>query len=413
MKLSEIGDIVGGGTPSTKVVEYYEGGDIPWITPRDLSGYQNKYISRGERNITELGLKNSSAKLSPKGTVLFSSRAPIGYVAIASNEISTNQGFKSIIPNNKVTTSEFVYYLLIYNTDKIKNISSGSTFKEVSGKTMKNFEVLMPTLKEQLKISKILSAFDDKIENNNAIISNLEQQAQAIFKSWFIDFEPFEDENFINVEGKIIPEDWKIESLKDITTFNKRGFSPVYSKDNIGIPVINQRCIRDYSIIEEAIKYHDESRTYPEEKLFRPFDVLINSMGVGTLGRVAQSANGDTKRLVHSCITILRANQNEILPATFGFLMKSKQPLFESMGEGTTGQTSLKNKEIANLKFVIPPLEIQKRIEPLLRNILLYKDCLYKQNKVLTNLRNALLPKLMSGEIRVGLDDSEKVDIQL
>ncbi|MDO5714894.1 MAG: restriction endonuclease subunit S, partial [Tissierellia bacterium] len=192
VKLEQLGEVVGGGTPSTKKSEYYDGGNIPWLTPKDLSGYRRRHISRGERNITKEGLANSSAKIYPAGTVLFSSRAPIGYIAIAKNEISTNQGFKSVIPYKDITTSDYIYYLLMHNTEKIKSISSGSTFKEVSGTVMKNFIVNVPPYNEQVQIASILSSFDDKIENNNAIIANLEAQAQAIFKSWFIDFEPFQ-----------------------------------------------------------------------------------------------------------------------------------------------------------------------------------------------------------------------------
>lgn len=413
LRLEELGEIVGGGTPSTKREDYYLGGDIPWLTPKDLSGHNRKYISRGERNITELGLNNSSANLYPEGTVLFSSRAPIGYIAIASNEISTNQGFKSVIPNLDVATSDFIYYLLIHNTDKIKSISSGSTFKEISGSVMKKIQVMVPPIKEQKRITNLLSSFDDKIENNNAIISNLEEQAQAIFKSWFIDFEPFQDGNFVDSELGKIPESWEVKTLEDLAIYNKRGFSPKYSKIDEGIPVINQRCIRNNYIIEEAVRYHDSAKNYPEDKVFKAYDVLINSMGVGTLGRVAQSAETKGTKLVHSCITILRANKNLILPAIFGMLMMMNQSLFENMAEGTTGQTSLKNKAIAKLKFIIPPLSIQKEIESIFDNILRYKDLLYRQNENLVQLRDILLPKLMSGELRVGQDDIEYIESQI
>ena len=115
-KLSQVGTIISGGTPSTAVADYWDG-EVSWITPADLSGYSNKTISKGRKSITESGLKNSSARLMPKGSVLFSSRAPIGYVAIASNELATNQGFKSIIPNEKID-SEYLYYFLKHSKRK-------------------------------------------------------------------------------------------------------------------------------------------------------------------------------------------------------------------------------------------------------------------------------------------------------
>ena len=186
-KISDIGMVVGGATPSTKKPENYENGTIAWITPKDLSAFSGRYIQRGERNITETGLKSCSTQLLPKNTVLFSSRAPIGYVAIAANEVCTNQGFKSIVPNAN-TDALFLYYLLKHNKDKIEGMGSGTTFKEVSGNTMKNIVVSVPTDKKvQERIASVLGTIDDKIEENERINNNLEQQAQAIFKEWFID----------------------------------------------------------------------------------------------------------------------------------------------------------------------------------------------------------------------------------
>ena len=172
-KISDIGTVVGGATPSTKKLENYDNGKIAWITPKDLSSFSGRYIERGERNITEVGLKSCSTQLLPKNTVLFSSRAPIGYVAIAANEVCTNQGFKSIIPNEN-TDSLFLYYLLQYNKEKIEEMGSGTTFKEVSGNTMKNIIVSVPTDKKvQESIASVLGSIDDKIEENEKINNNL------------------------------------------------------------------------------------------------------------------------------------------------------------------------------------------------------------------------------------------------
>ncbi|MFZ7157148.1 restriction endonuclease subunit S, partial [Avibacterium avium] len=188
-KLSEVADIIGGGTPSSKENSYYDNGNIPWITPKDLSNYNEMYISRGERNITELGLKNSSAKLLPKGSVLFSSRAPIGYIAIARNELSTNQGFKSLVLKNG-HIPEFYYYLLKDNVAIFEARASGSTFKEVSGQVVKDTELNIPDTETQKNIVNILKPLDDKITLNTQTNQTLEQIAQGIFKHWFIDFTP-------------------------------------------------------------------------------------------------------------------------------------------------------------------------------------------------------------------------------
>ena len=141
--ISDLGTVVGGSTPSKTKPEYYTNNGIAWITPKDLSINKTKFISHGENDITELGLKNSSATVMPKGTVLFSSRAPIGYIAIASNEVTTNQGFKSVIPYSEIGTA-FVYFFLKHSLPVIESAASGSTFKEISGSAMKNIPAIIP-----------------------------------------------------------------------------------------------------------------------------------------------------------------------------------------------------------------------------------------------------------------------------
>ena len=140
--LNEIGNVVGGGTPSKSEPEYYCSDGIAWITPKDLSISKTKFISNGEIDITELGYKNSSAKIMPKGSILFSSRAPIGYIAIAQNDITTNQGFKSVIPKKAGTA--FIYLYLKENVDNIESQATGSTFKEASGSLMNAQKVVIP-----------------------------------------------------------------------------------------------------------------------------------------------------------------------------------------------------------------------------------------------------------------------------
>lgn len=170
--LAELGEIVGGATPSTKDESNY-GGDIAWITPKDLSTLKGRFIAHGERNITEKGLNSCSTQMMPANAVLFSSRAPIGYVAIAKNPVCTNQGFKSLVANAD-NDPMFLYYLLKYNKDAIEAMGSGTTFKEVSGSTMRGIRVRVPVSKaEQQRIASVLAALDSKIENNDQINDNL------------------------------------------------------------------------------------------------------------------------------------------------------------------------------------------------------------------------------------------------
>ena len=150
-RLNTIGQIVGGGTPSTGEPSYWNNGNIPWITPADLSGYTEKFIADGARKITKKGLIESSAVLMPANSILFSSRAPIGYCSISKNEVCTNQGFKSIVPFIS-GMSEYIYYYLKAHIDEISSRASGTTFKEISGTEFGNTIIMLPSLSEQHRI---------------------------------------------------------------------------------------------------------------------------------------------------------------------------------------------------------------------------------------------------------------------
>ena len=172
--ISDLGTVVGGSTPSKSKPEYYTESGIAWITPKDLSINKSKFISHGENDITELGLKNSSAAIMPEGTVLFSSRAPIGYIAIAAGEVTTNQGFKSVVPKPEIGTP-FVYFFLKNTLPVIEGMASGSTFKEVSGSTMKNVPAVIPD-------AEILAKFSDFCAPIFAQQRTLEEQNQSLAK---------------------------------------------------------------------------------------------------------------------------------------------------------------------------------------------------------------------------------------
>src|SRR5690606_4617426 len=188
----------------------------------DLTGYSYKYISKGERNITEEGLKNSSARLIPEGTVLMTSRAPIGYLAIAGKELCTNQGFKSFIVDEDKINNEYLYYLLKSNIDRIKSLGTGSTFVEVSASILKSFEIEIPDTTTQKEIASILTSLDDKIELNLQMNQTLEAMAQAIFKEWFVNF------NFPGFDGELVdglPKGWRMGKVKDVCSVNSNTLS--------------------------------------------------------------------------------------------------------------------------------------------------------------------------------------------
>ena len=271
-KISDIGTVVGGATPSTKKSENYENGDISWITPKDLSTFCGRYIKQGERNITETGYRSCSTQLLPRNSVLFSSRAPIGYVAIAAKELCTNQGFKSVIPNENIDPL-FLYYLLKYNKHNIESMGSGTTFKEVSANTMRNIIVFVPSDKRvQEKIASILGVLDDKIEENERINNNLEQQLTALFIHSFAD-------NIATTSTDTCP------ILGDlITVVDNRGKTPPLATETFAYPIIDVGVLKGSDRIidfNNCTKYVEQS-TY--ETWFRsghpkPWDILISTVG--------------------------------------------------------------------------------------------------------------------------------------
>jgi type I restriction enzyme, S subunit len=179
LPIGAIADVVGGGTPSTKEGANF-GGDIPWLTPKDLSDWRSRWVQGGERTITKRGLLTSAARLLPPKTVLVSSRAPIGYVALAARELATNQGFRSLILKDD-HVPEFYYYVLRTMKPALEGASSGSTFKEISGSVMKSVYVPVPPTEEQARIAKVLGTLDDKIDSNSRLLTLLETLVEQEF----------------------------------------------------------------------------------------------------------------------------------------------------------------------------------------------------------------------------------------
>ena len=163
-KIKEISTIVNGSTPSTTNQVYWNG-NIVWLTPKDLTDYTFRFIYKGHVNITKEGYESCSTKLVPINTLLLSSRAPIGYLAIAGTELCTNQGFKAIVCNDKLVNYLYLYYWLSTKTEYLQQISSGSTFKELSKETLENVEIDLPSLEKQQHIVNTIGSVDDLIEN--------------------------------------------------------------------------------------------------------------------------------------------------------------------------------------------------------------------------------------------------------
>lgn len=416
-KIEDFCEVIGGGTPSTKEDSYY-GGDISWITPRDLTNHKNRFISRGERNITELGLKNSSARILPKNSILLTSRAPIGYLVIAEKEVCTNQGFKSLIVNPKKADYNFVYYLIKSNVERIKALGTGTTFAEISGSVVKNLKFSIPDLPTQTAIAEILSSLDDKIELNNKINQELETLAQTLFKQWFIDFEfpnengePYKSSGGEMVESELgeIPKGWEVKTLKDISNINIGRTPPRqehqwFSKDTEDIKWVSIRDMGNSGV------YINNTSEFLTEEAISKFNIpiiekntLIMSFKL-TVGRVSITTE---RMLSNEAIAHLNLTTSEMYPEFLYLYLK--QFNFDSLGSTSSIATAVNSKSIKSIPFICPESDVLSKFKDVIVSLFGRINDLTFENKNLVDLRDTLLPKLISGELEIAEVMTEKV----
>ena len=412
--IQDVAEVVSGATPKTKVAEYWDG-NIAWITPKDLSNHTERYIYRGDRMITDEGLKNSSAKLLPKGSVLFSSRAPIGYTAIAAQELCTNQGFKSMICNQQILDNNFMFYMMNYKKNEIENIAGGSTFKEVSGKTVKEFKIPIPPLDEQKAIAKVLSDLDEKIETNNKINKKLEEMAQAIFKQWFVDFEfpnedgkPYKSSGGEMVESELgmIPKGWSIEDLSNLMYFQEgpgiRNWQ--YVEEN-GIKFINIKCIKnnDLDISTANMISNEEAEGKYSHFMIDERDIVMSCSG--TLGKYAIVRKEHLPLCLNtSVIRFKPLKDSKYYSYIYSYL--TSRVFYEKLITMACGsvQANFGPTHLKKIRMISPSVNIIKKYNNLVLSLINKISLTRSENDKLTNTRNTLLPKLMSGEIRVPID---------
>ena len=253
VKLGEVAEIIGGGTPSTTATNYWDG-EIVWFNPSEIG--KKKYVSNSNRTISFQGLSNSGARLLPKGTVLLTTRATIGEIAIANVECTTNQGFQSVVTGHEAN-NEYVYYFLSTQKVYLLRHSSGSTFLETPSSVIRNLPLRLPSLAEQKKIAALLSLIDERIEVQNAIIKEQEALKAALLRRLFdrtLRFPEFTDEwkKYQNSEVfEIISE--KNTDLRDSNVVSASMNYGVVLRDEIGVDIkYEQESIRGYKVVRDG-----------------------------------------------------------------------------------------------------------------------------------------------------------------
>lgn len=429
VSIGEIAEVIGGGTPSTKDMKNFNG-EIPWLTPKDLAGFHDRYISRGARNLSQKGLDSCSAKLLPRGTVLLSTRAPIGYVAIAKNPIATNQGFHSLIPQDGFIP-EYIYYWMTANTKVLENHACGTTFTELSGSNLKQIHLWIPSVTIQESIAQILGTLDDKIELNRRTSETLEAITRTLFNSWFVDFDPvraktegrwrrgesfpslpahlydFFPDRLVDSELGQIPDGWNVKKLNDVANMTRgRSYRSADLTDSNVALVTLKSFNRGGGYRSEGLKpytgpYKPEQVVEPSEVIISCTDVTQNAEVIGKPAMVRP--NSRYSRFVASLDIMIVRPKNHYISKEFLYLLASTPAFTNHTYSHSTGTTvlHLDKDAIPSFKFALPPSDVTLVFGEIAKNIFSRVFCLEEETNTLTELRNTLLPKLISGELSV------------
>lgn len=305
------------------------------------------------------------------------------------------------------------FYAYLFRTPLIRQVLStrgiGTNISNLNQQILSNLEVPIPPLHIQCKITAVLSAYDDLIENNTRRIAILEEMAQTLYREWFVHFRfpGHEDMKMVDVGGNggygRLPKGWEIVQLGDerFTKLISRGYQPKYDEDS-DCRVINQRCIRDHKIDLSLTRGNDEvKRPISKTERFVQFgDILINSTGTGTLGRVAQVYENLEKHTVDSHVTIVRPTDERLIDY-LGVMFWELESFIEQLGTGATNQTELSQNRITTIEITVAPIALQKRFSSIVRPIRRQLQILLKKNANLRQTRDLLLPRLISGELDV------------
>lgn len=334
-----------------------------------------------------------------KGDIVLTREAPLGEVGMirSSDLVFLGQRLVSYRANPAQADNRFLLYAFQGHElqAQIKALGSGATVEHMRVPDAKKLMVTLPPLHIQQRIGDILSVYDDLIENNTRRIAILEEMARRLYEEWFVKFRfPGHNEER---PGDDLPPGWMRQTVDDVSAYINRGLAPKYD-DDAECRVINQKCIRDQRLSMEPARR--QSKAVPPEKRVRFGDVLINSTGVGTLGRVAQVYEPLENVTVDSHVSIVRPDAS-MDADYFGHSLLRLQPFFEDQGVGSTGQTELSRGRIGEAEFIKPPIDLQKRFGQIVRPMRLSCVRLAAKNANLRAQRDLLLPKLISGEIDV------------
>lgn len=334
-------------------------------------------------------------------TIVGANIGDVAYITEEFNLANLTENAVKLVAKRDLLEPKFLKYSLLPNSMKeyFQVIASGAAQGKLGLYKIKDVIINLPPLPIQKRIASILSAYDDLIENNLKRIKLLEEIAQRTYEEWFVKFRI--NGKQLPIDKKTgLPEGWEKIQVKDYVSEISKGPSLNYDFDGTKYPVINQSCIRNGEIELEKVLFAQELNANKENCYLKINDILINSMGQGTLGRVSKNVSINEKFIIHNCITFLRAKETLSQYQLFYFI-SSQQSYFEGVAQGSTGQTTLKVSLIEELEISLPDKNIIKEFNKIVDPIWKQMGLLKNQNQHLKTSRDILLPKLMSGKIEV------------
>ena len=374
-KISDIADVIGGGTPKTSVDEYWNG-DIPWLSVVDFNTGR-KYVSKTEKTITQLGLENSSTKLLKANDIIISARGTVGALAMLSLPMAFNQSCYGMRAKEDITTSDYLFYLLKNTVKQLQQASYGAVFDTITRNTFDETEVSLPPLKEQKAIAEVLSYLDDKIDLLHRQNQTLEALAQTLFRQWFIEE---------------VDEGWEVGKLPDEFHFTM-GLSPkgeTFNEEGIGIPMYQGNADFGFRFPANRV-YTTDPKRYAEK-----FDTLVSVRAPVGAQNMAKE-----KCCIGRGVAAFRYKQDSSFYTYTYFKMKSLMDEIKQFNDSGTVFGSINKKDFENMEITIPPydvvVEFQDEVKPLDDKVIHNTF----QIRTLEKMRDTLLPKLMSGEVRV------------
>ena len=390
----KLGDVIlhscSGGTPKSNVSEYYDG-EIPWLNTKEIDFNR---IYQTERNITQKGLDNSSAKwIDEKCVIIAMYGATAGKIAINMIPLTTNQACCNLKVDDRLADFRYIYYFLKKDFKFLASLANGGAQQNLNSQIIKDYVIKLPSLSIQKEISDLLWTIDAKIETNNKLNKKLEEMAQAIFKSWFVDFEPFKDKPFHETELGMIPEGWNVCCLGDITKQTKEKVG-----SNRFLKVLSPINTGELTLSEDYFTKQVYSKDISKYILVRKNNFAYNParVNIGSLGRNEYDFDGCVSP-VYVVFEVIKEYEN------FFDLFRRQKTFINSVISLAIGgvRQSLSYNDFSYIKLVVPPKNVIEKFNDIYAELDKFIKTKKIENDRLASLRDTLLPRLMSGELKV------------